>query len=588
TLDPNPGNFVDMAYDPVSNLFWGGIRNSDDLFSFDASGTTTIYNDVLPESVAYGAAFADSTGGVSLFANQSGNFYSVNTSDGSVTLLGSNITTSTNDGAADTSRPNSLFATYIALDPDNSAGVGGTNSEATYSSGGSAVGIVDGAVDIDDLSNAGITQIEIVIQNPASGDALTTGSLPGSVTASNSTNALGQPVITLTGPSATVADFESAVAAVNFSNSTATPDNTPRFIDVSITNGNNVITSANSTIYVSGGTIGALADQTSAGAAPDQAQTNEGTIVTINLTGNDSDGATSISSIVQPVNGTVIDNGDGTVTFNPGSSFDGLSAGETAVSTFNYTSNTGSTGVVNVTVFGEEGNGSVAPVVIDIDGDGVEFNATAEGIALDVDGDGQREQTAWANEDDAVLIYDANGNGDVDGREEFAFADYATDPNATDMEGLAEHFDTNQDGILDANDQEWNSFRLWQDANGNGNVDEGEMIGLDEAGIQSIGVVSDGEAYSAADGDVTVHGESQVTYTDGSTGIAADAEFAYDDSFATSDLEVTSEDGTTLNLDSETVQAPGECVDCIPPADEPSSGTSLDDDILAANSANHF
>ena len=195
------------------------------------------------------------------------------------------------------------------------------------------------------------------------------------------------------------------------------------------------------------------------------------------------------------------------------------------------------------------------PVVIDMDGDGVEFDNIAEGIAYDIDGDGQLEQTAWADEDDAVLIYDANDNNDVDGREEFAFADYSQDPDATDMEGLQEAFDSNADGILSAEDEDWEQFKLWQDADGDGEVGEGEMISLDEAGIESIGLVSDGESYDTADGDVHVHGESEVIFTDGSTGVAADAEFDFTDlidgSDSADDLEIITDSGEVMNLDEE-------------------------------------
>ena len=76
------------------------------------------------------------------------------------------------------------------------------------------------------------------------------------------------------------------------------------------------------------------------------------------------------------------------------------------------------------------------------------------------------------------------------------------------------------------------------------------MITLDEAGIESIGLVIDGQAYETADGDVTVHGESEVVYTDGSTGTAADAEFAYEEeAFLADDLEVITDSGDVVNLD---------------------------------------
>ena len=116
------------------------------------------------------------------------------------------------------------------------------------------------------------------------------------------------------------------------------------------------------------------------------------------------------------------------------------------------------------------------------------------------------------------------------------------------MEGLRAGFDSNDDGILSAEDDHFDQFKIWQDANGDGQVDEGELVSLQEAGIESIGLISDGESRTAADGDVIVHGEAEVTFTDGSTGVAADAEFAFEEFFE-QDLVVSASDGSEVNLD---------------------------------------
>ena len=78
----------------------------------------------------------------------------------------------------------------------------------------------------------------------------------------------------------------------------------------------------------------------------------------------------------------------------------------------------------------------------------------------------------------------------------------------------------------------------WQDADQDGVSDPGELQSLEEAGIASINLESDGESYFAADGDVLVYGESSFENLDGSEGKVGDA------AFATSELE---ESGLTLN-----------------------------------------
>jgi hypothetical protein len=66
-------------------------------------------------------------------------------------------------------------------------------------------------------------------------------------------------------------------------------------------------------------------------------------------------------------------------------------------------------------------------------------------------------------------------------------------------------------------------FKVWTDANSNGVADAGELQSLSDAGITSIGLVSDGISYTAANGDVLVAGSGTYTRADGSTGVSADA-----------------------------------------------------------------
>ncbi|MBA4764271.1 MAG: tandem-95 repeat protein [Erythrobacter sp.] len=174
-----------------------------------------------------------------------------------------------------------------------------------------------------------------------------------------------------------------------------------------------------------------------------------------------------------------------------------------------------STGTIDVTLVP-----AVAPIVLDLDGDGVEFLGMDAGVAYDYGGG--LVTTAWVAPDDGLLVHDANGNGAADNGTEIVFGGNGL----TDLEGLAAKHDTNRDGVLDAKDADFASFGVWQDTNSNGVTDDGEFSTLTEAGISSIALVSDGDAYTVFDGDVLVHGEGEFTYADGSTGIFADAAFA--------------------------------------------------------------
>ncbi len=114
---------------------------------------------------------------------------------------------------------------------------------------------------------------------------------------------------------------------------------------------------------------------------------------------------------------------------------------------------------------------------------------------------------------DAVLRPGASshGRGDesISAHDELSFVSYVEGAR-TDLEGLA-HFDTNGNGDLDPGDAEWSKFRVWQDLDQDGVSDPGELQTLDEAGITSLLLTSDGVQQTVSGN--TVFGEG--SYTDG-------------------------------------------------------------------------
>jgi hypothetical protein len=126
-----------------------------------------------------------------------------------------------------------------------------------------------------------------------------------------------------------------------------------------------------------------------------------------------------------------------------------------------------------------------------------------------------------------MLVIDANNSGTVDESREYVFTEWSENAE-TDLQAIAEVFDTNQDGVLDAQDEQFDQFAVWQDADSDGVTDEGELTSLTDLGVESIALTyaDDSESGTAADGDVIIHGQSTVTYTDGSTTVAEDTSFA--------------------------------------------------------------
>jgi hypothetical protein len=201
-------------------------------------------------------------------------------------------------------------------------------------------------------------------------------------------------------------------------------------------------------------------------------------------------------------------------------------AGTVNNGTHNYTvyQNTGSHAQVLVRVgVVVTNNDSVAPVVLDLNRDG---DLAYSQMLMDINSDGQMDLTAWAAAEDGVLVWDKHGDGLVHDRSQYAFAQYASFAGATDLQGLAEAFDSNQDGVFDALDALYSQFAVWQDLDQDGMSDEGEVRSLADWGIAAINLVSDGVVQAPALG-VQEAGRSTAQMADGSEMVVADAAFAY-------------------------------------------------------------
>ena len=140
---------------------------------------------------------------------------------------------------------------------------------------------------------------------------------------------------------------------------------------------------------------------------------------------------------------------------------------------------------------GLENCAHVSPLILDLNGDGVE----AGGVAyFDHEGDGFAEASRWADEDDGVLVWDRNGDGVInDGSELFGNNTYiGADGDTKAAHGFAAlaDLDSNADGVVDENDDNFADLRVmrWTDANDNGIKESGEerLETLSAVGVQSL------------------------------------------------------------------------------------------------------
>jgi Ca2+-binding RTX toxin-like protein len=186
------------------------------------------------------------------------------------------------------------------------------------------------------------------------------------------------------------------------------------------------------------------------------------------------------------------------------------------------------------------------PTVLDLDGDGVELISLDQSTArFDMLGDGTRHRTGWVGGDDGLLALDINGDGLISTRGEIDFTGDLF-PNLAALSA----YDGNHDGMLSAADAQWDSFKVWQDIDQDGETDAGELRGLTEAGIASISLQSDG-ATSTQAGNV-IHGGSTYTATNGTVHQTVDVGFAVDPvgliREADGDLHVTAPAGNSFTL----------------------------------------
>lgn len=122
------------------------------------------------------------------------------------------------------------------------------------------------------------------------------------------------------------------------------------------------------------------------------------------------------------------------------------------------------------------------PLVLDLSGEGINLTRAGEGAVFDINADGKQNNTAWVQGGTAMLVYDRNGNGKIDNGAEL-FGDQ--NGSAHGFGELAK-YDSNSDGRINRLDPIFKALRLYQDMNGNGKIDEGELFTLPELGIKAL------------------------------------------------------------------------------------------------------
>lgn len=154
----------------------------------------------------------------------------------------------------------------------------------------------------------------------------------------------------------------------------------------------------------------------------------------------------------------------------------------------------------------------ISPIVLDLDSDGVELVSLDDTtVYWDIDEDGYAEASGWVAPDDGFLAIDLNGDGMITEHSEL-FGDSVY---ADGFAALAV-YDSNSDGVIDANDAQFGDLIVWQDANQNGISEADEMHTLADFNITSINLNATSVSQTNAGHDVRL--VSTFTMDDGVSG----------------------------------------------------------------------
>ena len=174
-----------------------------------------------------------------------------------------------------------------------------------------------------------------------------------------------------------------------------------------------------------------------------------------------------------------------------------------------------------------------SPLILDLDGNGIQTTGLSSRTYFDHAADGFAERTGWVGPGDGLLVWDRDGNGQIDSGRELFGSETLLASGLKAVNGFAAltELDSNGDGVIDANDPVFAQLRVWVDANGNGRTDEGDLLTLEEAGVHSIHL---GYAHSS---HVDEHGNAHkqigsFTTNNGETREVADVWFKTDPAYS--------------------------------------------------------
>ena len=161
-------------------------------------------------------------------------------------------------------------------------------------------------------------------------------------------------------------------------------------------------------------------------------------------------------------------------------------------------------------------NNSGDPLVLDLTGNGlVTTGMSDDNVYFNFNNNDFAVRTGWLGAGAGFLVLN-NDHGIINSASQLfgnggGFADLAA-------------YDSNGDGIINADDAIWSQLAVWEDTNGDGVAEPGELFTLSQLGIASISL-DDTIVNGTTAGGAQVNAFSTFNYTDGSAGAIYDVTF---------------------------------------------------------------
>ncbi|PFH10884.1 hypothetical protein BCF11_3318 [Collimonas sp. PA-H2] len=160
----------------------------------------------------------------------------------------------------------------------------------------------------------------------------------------------------------------------------------------------------------------------------------------------------------------------------------------------------------------------IDPIILNLDGHKVQTTDLVTSTAyFDMQNNGKKVHTGWATAGEGMLVYDPTNTGTV-----------TSDANLVGGFGALSALAHQTGGVLDASNSLWDKLKVWVDPTGNANFQQGKLESLKQLGIASINLDSTAEKINS-NGN-TILNDTTFSWKNGKTGDIAGVSLTFDPS----------------------------------------------------------